>query len=278
MVICIQTRGLSFGKYTSRAPSLSDSTELFYLLTPDSSLSHLPSPPHPLPLPPISFPTPQMAPLSGHRMSWASPATWHSDASPSSIVHCRMHFGYNNRTHVERMARRVSNPRSRWYRRYPSVEKFTARFAPPQAYFAQVTQFLTTEGFNVAYEAVNRKYIAFDGTVAQFGRTFHMSFGMYSVSDLVVRSPKSEPSIPAHLLQGHKIQLLGLDHGWHVDLVTRKPRPRGKGSPYVAQEADAARVAFQDCQWSSASSYSSDPDLGGCGYRPQQVGGVWSQG
>ena len=100
-------------------------------------------------------------------MSWAYPATWHSEAAPSSIVHCRMHFGYNNRTRVERMARRVSNPLSRWYRRYPSVKKFTEQFAPTPAYLSQVTRYLTAQGFNIAYEAVNRKYIAFDGTVVR---------------------------------------------------------------------------------------------------------------
>jgi subtilase family serine protease len=119
-------------------------------------------------------------------------------------------LGWNNPVDVLALAQAVSDPNNSSYRAYLTAAKFRQQFAPSQAQVGTVQRWLREQGFTVEYTPLNNHYVSAEGTVAQAEAAFGVGFAMYSVKDLILRSPSSDISIPS-TLRGIVSGVLGLD-------------------------------------------------------------------
>ena len=214
-----------------------------------------------------------MVDVQGHVAWWATADNYKGPAEESDDVHASLHFGYSDPDAVEALADAVSYPDSPDYGKFLSVAEFTARFAPPKSYVDSVVTYLESSGLHITYLATNRKYVAFEGDIATFSKVFEVSFGLYLVNGLTVRSPQSDPKLPASLVGKFSLKFNGMDQGIFLDIS----RPRYKkvdnaATPTTAQPDARNRRTFSltQCIWSNATAYTADHTLG-CGYRPSQV-------
>src|SRR5947207_12838965 len=137
--------------------------------------------------------------LNGSAPSWASSNNYRSAADPTSYVGFRVYLGWNNPSNVEALAQAVSDPKSSSYGQYLTPSQFHQQFAPSQSQVGAVQSWLRSQGFSVEYTPSNNLYVSAEGTVAQAQSAFGTSFGLYTVSGLVVRPPSTDVSIPSSL-------------------------------------------------------------------------------
>nr|WP_309895397.1 S53 family serine peptidase [Archangium sp.] len=69
---------------------------------------------------------------------------------------------------LEATLRDMYDPASPRFRRYLTVAEWTARHAPPEEDVREVSEWLESQGLQVARRATNRLLLQFTGTVAQF--------------------------------------------------------------------------------------------------------------
>ena len=89
------------------------------------------------------------------------------------------------------------DPTSASYRRFLTVEKFTARFGPSQEDYDAVVRFAKANGFEVAGAARNRMNVQVAGTVASIERAFHVTMGVYQhpTENRTFYAPDREPTV-----------------------------------------------------------------------------------
>lgn len=161
-------------------------------------------------LPGSALAAPQKTILHKSTPPWANAKNFNSAADPNGYVTFRIYLGLQNSTAAEALASAVSDPTSAQYSKYLSPEEFRKRFAPSKSQVNAVTDWLKSQGFSIDYIPDNNRYVAAEGKVAQAQAAFNVSFGVYNVKGLEVRSPSSELSIPdslANVVTG----VLGLD-------------------------------------------------------------------
>src|SRR5213083_349081 len=148
--------------------------------------------------------------LVGSAPTWANSKNYQSAANPTIDVGFRVYLCWNNPSAVEALARAVSDPESPSYGQYLTPQQFRQQFAPSPSKVGAVQSWLKSQGFSVEYTPLNNNYVSAEGTVAQAQAAFGTSFGLYTVSGLVVRSPSTDVSIPSSLA-GIVTGVLGLD-------------------------------------------------------------------
>jgi subtilase family serine protease len=151
--------------------------------------------------------------LKGSKPSWATPKNYASAANASNQLGFRVYLGWNNASGAEALARAVSDPNSKSYRHYLTPAQFRQQFAPTATQVAQVQNWLTSQGFSLVYTPANNHYVSAQGTVAQAQAAFGVSFGMYNVSGMTLRSPSADVSIPTSLA-GVVNGVIGLDQSY----------------------------------------------------------------
>jgi len=90
----------------------------------------------------------------------------------------------------------VYNPASPSYRRFFSVDEFTARFGPTQADYNAVLDFARTHDLTVVGTSRNRLNVDVVGTVANIERAFHVALGTYQhpTENRTFYAPDREPT------------------------------------------------------------------------------------
>ena len=151
--------------------------------------------------------------LKGSKPSWAAPKNYASAADATTKLGFRVYLGWNNPSGAEALARAVSDPSSKSYRHYLTPAQFRQQFAPTATQVAQVQNWLTSQGFSLVYTPANNHYVSAQGTVAQAQAAFGVSFGMYNVSGMTLRSPSADVSIPSSLA-GVVNAVIGLDQSY----------------------------------------------------------------
>src|SRR5438067_4440526 len=151
--------------------------------------------------------------LKGSKPSWAWPKNYIGKADARASIGFRVYLGWNNASGAEALARAVSDPRNKSYRHYLTPEQFRSQFAPSANQVAQVQSWLTSQGFSLVYTPANNHYVSAQGTVAQAQAAFGVSFGMYKVSGMTLRSPAADVSIPSSLA-GMVNGVAGLDQSY----------------------------------------------------------------
>ena len=152
--------------------------------------------------------------------------------------------------------------------------QFRQQFAPSQKRVVAVQSWLRNQGFTVEYRPLNNHYVSAEGTVAQGTAAFGVTFGMYRVQGLTLRSPSSDISIPSEL-SGIVSGVLGLDDS--AQLVSTH-HTTGDAPPATAF------VSAQPCSayWGEQQAFGFTNPYGAgtlpyapCGYTPQQVKGAY---
>lgn len=213
--------------------------------------------------------------LHGSAPAWANAKNYAGPSSASDMVGFRVYLGWTNEAAVQALAQAVSDPRSPSYRQYLTPAQFRQQFAPSQAQVGAVQSWLRSQGFSVEYTPQNNHYVSAEGTIAQAAAAFGVSFGMYHVDGLTVRSPSSDLSIPSSLT-GSVEGILGLDDS--AQFVHTNHVVDGNAPP------PAAFVSAQPCStsWGEqlATGFANPYGTGTlpyapCGYTPQQIKGAY---
>jgi subtilase family serine protease len=150
------------------------------------------------------------ATLTGNVPPWATSASFKGPASATDWVNFRVYLSWSNRSQVLALAQAVSDPANPQYGKYLTPQQFRQQFAPPQANVGAVQSWLTSQGFTIDYVPQNNHYVAAEGTVAQAAAAFGVTFDLYQVDGLTLRSPSSAPSVPSNL-GGIVASVVGLD-------------------------------------------------------------------
>jgi subtilase family serine protease len=118
----------------------------------------------------------------------------------------------------------VSTPGSAQYRRFLTVAKYQARFAPTADAVSAVSGWLRSSGMRVTGVASGNSYVAASGTVATAERTFGTHINLYRVKGRVVRSPASDISVPSSVSSA-VLGVTGLDSAQVVKPAGRESFP-----------------------------------------------------
>src|SRR5438477_11907641 len=178
----------------------------------------------------LAAPSPRST-LKGSKPSWAAPKNYSSAADATTKLGFRVYLGWNNASGAEALARAVSDPHSKSYRHYLTPAQFRQQFAPTANQVAQVQSWLTSQGFSLVYTPANNQYVSAEGTIAQAQAAFGVSFGMYKVNGLKLRSPSADVSIPSSLA-GIVNAVIGLDQSYefvHTDHIVDGNAPPTAG-------------------------------------------------
>ena len=178
----------------------------------------------------LAAPSPRST-LKGSKPSWAKGGNLSGPAATSNSVGFRVYLGWRNQAGAEALARAVSNPRSSSYRQYLTPAQFRQQFAPTANQVAQVQSWLKSQGFSLVYTPANNHYVSAEGTIGQAQAAFGVSFGMYKVNGLKLRSPSADVTIPSSLA-GVVNAVVGLDQSYefvHTNHVVEGNAPPSAG-------------------------------------------------
>jgi subtilase family serine protease len=210
--------------------------------------------------------------LPGSVPSWATAHNRVRAADPGADVGFRVYLGWRDAAAAAALARAVSTPGSSSYGQYLTAAQFRARFAPSQSQVGAVQSWLRSQGFSVRYTPQNNHYVSAEGTVAQAAAAFGVSFGMYKVDGLTVRSPSSNVSVPTSL-SGVVSGVVGLDDSAqfvHTNHVSGDAPP----SPAFVNAPPCSTYWGQKQATGVTNPYGAGTlPYAPCGYTPQQVKG-----
>lgn len=110
-----------------------------------------------------------------------------------------------NQDQLKSLLQRLHDPSSSDYRKFLTVDQFTAQFAPTEADYQKVVDFATSNGFTVTGRPTNRMIVPVTGTVAQINSAFHVSMNLYPhpSEDRSFYSPDREPSVALSVPLAH---------------------------------------------------------------------------
>ena len=217
---------------------------------------------------------------------WAAANASHSSAVPSSsTVHLKVWLGANNSARLDRLAAAVSNPRSASYGKYLSEAQYRAQFAPTGAQVASVEAWLKGAGLQVEDVGPDNHFVAVAGSATAVNAAFGAGLRQFTVDGATVLGPtkassvpasvsanvlsvtgmdtlahhvtpaSSEPDVPGHTNNGHRVQL-----GAPAGFVNAGPC-----SSYYGEKVDTTDPAFQGQTLAYAP----------CGYTPSQFRDVY---
>jgi hypothetical protein len=96
------------------------------------------------------------------------------------------------------------------YHNWLTPQQYADRFGASRRDMAQVTDWLTSEGFSIDYVAQGRNWILFSGAAGQVRKTFDAEIHAYRVDGETHYANPADPSIPA-ALEPLALALMGLD-------------------------------------------------------------------
>jgi subtilase family serine protease len=215
--------------------------------------------------------------LPGSVPPWANAKNYVAAANASDDIGFRVYLAWNNPSALEGLAQAVSNPGSSSYGSYLTPAQFRQQFAPSQAQAGAVQSWLRSQGFTIEYTPQNNHYVSAEGTVAQAAAAFAITFGMYSIQGLTLRSPSGDVSIP-DTLAGVVSGVIGLDdsaqfvHTNHTTGDAPPPAVFISAQPCSSYWGQLPATGFTDPYGAGALPYTP------CGYTPQQIKGAYGLG
>ena len=116
-----------------------------------------------------------------------------------------------NEAELDKLLEELYDPQSPSYRRFLSVEEFTARFGPSQEDYDAVIEFAEANGLTVTGTAPNRMIVDVVGPVANIEQAFHVTMGVYQhpTEDRTFHAPDREPTTDLPFALWH---ITGLDN------------------------------------------------------------------
>lgn len=220
------------------------------------------------------------ATIAGNVPSWATAANFKSPASSSDDIGFRVYLNWQNQSALEAFAALVSDPTSGSYGQYLTPQQFRQQFAPSHSSVGAVQSWLRSQGFRIVYTPNNNLYVSAEGTIAQAAAAFGVSFGLYQVNGMVLRSPASDISVPssiAPLVSG----VIGLDDSAQLVHTNVASDPGAPPTPaFVSAEpcstywGEKQATDFPNPYSNNGKKAATLPYIP-CGYTPQQVLGAY---
>jgi subtilase family serine protease len=155
---------------------------------------------------------------------------------------------------LDSLLKDLYDPASPTYRRFLTVEEFTARFGPTQEDYDAVIHFAQTRGLTVVGTSRNRLNLDVTGTAAQIELALHVNLGLYRhpTENRLFYAPDREPTpdLPVPLwhisgLDNYSIPKPALVHKDANGQANRAPRPSattgsGPGASFLGSDMRAA--------------------------------------
>ena len=103
---------------------------------------------------------------------------------------------HRNQAELDNLLKELYDPHSASYRKFLTVEEFTARFGPSQADYDSVISFAKANGFRVVGTSRNRMNLDVTGSVKSIERAFHLTMGVYQhpTENRTFFAPDREPT------------------------------------------------------------------------------------
>jgi subtilase family serine protease len=222
----------------------------------------------------------------GPAAPWAAANAKHSSAvSSSRTVHLKVWLGANDAARLTQLAAAVSNPKSASYGKYLSEAQYRAQFAPTGAQVASVESWLKGSGLQVEGVGPDNHFVAVAGGAKAVDAALGAGLRQFAVDGVTVLGPtksasvpssvsanvlsvtgldtlahnvtpaSSEPDVPGHTNNGHRVQL-----GAPAGFVNAGPC-----SSYYGEKTDMSDPLFQGQRLAYAP----------CGYTPSQLRDVY---
>ncbi|MBX5465074.1 MAG: S8/S53 family peptidase [Clostridia bacterium] len=168
--------------------------------------------------------------LAGNVPAWVAQATTAGAADPGALLDVTVWLRLQNEAQLESLIARGGRL---------GVDAFLQQYAPSEADYQAVQDWLASQGFRVVETVPNRLYVKAEGTVGQAERAFQVQIQEYRLpavrlggrtyTDVLFRSNAADPAVPA-ALAGVVDAVSGLDDAVYFQ-------------PNVAQPAEGATVA-----------------------------------
>jgi kumamolisin len=86
---------------------------------------------------------------------------------------------HRNEAALQQFLKDLYDPSSKWYRKFLTVDEFTAQFGPSQADYDSVIRYAKANGFTVVGTSRNRMNVDVTATADTVERAFHVNMGTY---------------------------------------------------------------------------------------------------
>ncbi|MGB9236394.1 MAG: choice-of-anchor D domain-containing protein [Terriglobales bacterium] len=118
---------------------------------------------------------------------------------------------HRNQAELDSLLKELYDPHSASYRKFLTVEEFTARFGPSQEDYDSVIRFAKANGFRVVKTSRNRMNLDVTGSVASIETAFHLTMGIYQhpTENHTFFAPDREPTVDLPFQLWH---ITGLDN------------------------------------------------------------------
>lgn len=113
------------------------------------------------------------------------------------MLHLAITLPMRNQPQLDALLREIYDPASPQYRRFLSVDEFTARFGPTASDYEAAANFFAASGLRVTGVSANRYLIDVAGRVADIERVFHVKMALYKhpTEHRNFIAPDREPSL-----------------------------------------------------------------------------------
>ena len=162
--------------------------------------------------------------LAGNRPVEAATARPIGHLEATRQLKLEVTLALRNKAGLEQLIEAQQDPNSPLYHQWLTPQEFTARFGPTQQDAAAVTQWLSSEGFQVSGASLDERWVKFTGSAGQAEKTFGTPIMAFGTGRFY--SNTAEPVIPAQL-SGIVAAIAGLDNFTRTVPVLRRPRQPG---------------------------------------------------
>ncbi|MGB7986865.1 MAG: protease pro-enzyme activation domain-containing protein [Terracidiphilus sp.] len=150
-----------------------------------------------------------------------------------------------NQDELQSFLQRLQDPSSPDFRKYLTVEQFTAEYGPTEADYQAVIEFAQANGFQVTNTPKNRMLVSINGSVAQINKTFHVTMTSYRhpTEDRSFYAPDATPTINLGVTIS---QIVGLDNFARPHSQASKAAPgavHGNTSDFTGSGPNQAMLA-----------------------------------
>jgi len=217
---------------------------------------------------------------AGSVPSWATASNDAGAAPADTTVQGEIYLPLRDQQGAEALAKAVSSPLDRGYRKALSPQQWINRFSPTQADFDALVSFIKAAGLTIQGVPASRQYVVFRGTPDQLGSVFGTSLHSFKHGGRQLIAPASAPSVPASIAP--KVSAISIEQSRTTtrpdSIVQGDLGP--SGAPQLTRKAATAPVIQTPCShYIGENVVTVPPAYNGqtqystynCGYTPQQL-------
>ncbi|WP_263358117.1 S53 family peptidase [Acidicapsa ligni] len=181
----------------------------------------------------------QVAPASAHMLS---------RVPESQTLRLNLSLPLRNQQQLKALLQQIQTPGSPQYRKYLTVQEFTAQFGPSATDYAKVLSFAKAHRLNVVRTFSNRLVVNVSGSASDIGEAFHVNMQRYQhpTENRVFYAPDVEPTIDTGvpILTVDGLTDLNLPHPMlkhaEADTVHSDQTGSGQGGQFLGSDMRAA--------------------------------------